>query len=131
MKNLADSKNSALSERRKTDREEMARRVIALVSQYENCTAEIDDTINHANTPHELWVRITAPRGVYVTFDLDGKSRQPDTFILSWNIRNLIEKIDACGNFIGFDVPANPTRFDPDAFTSGGNNSLSRSPRER
>lgn len=90
----------ALSERRKADREKMAKGLVA-VATAAGANAEIEEM-----GPGELWVQIRAPRGLGLTITLDGQSPQPDVHVLSWFMASNVD-----------------TRFS-DAFTRGGRVSL-------
>lgn len=72
--------SKVLSERRKADREEMAKGVEALLDEL---------GIEHEREemgPREIYIRITAPRGLCLTVDFDGDSWQPDVHVLSWHM---------------------------------------------
>lgn len=92
--------NRILSERRKADRAEMAKGLVA-VAIAAGAAAEIEEM-----GPGEVWIQIAAARGLRLTIILDRESPQPDVHVLSW--------------FMASDVD---TRF-ADAFTRAGRVSL-------
>jgi len=73
-----------LTERRKADREEMARLVVELVENYgQGATCEVEHI-----TPREVWVHITAKDArVTVDFDGDNSAALLDNYCIPWNIR--------------------------------------------
>lgn len=71
---------NALSVRRAKDRDAMGAYIVSIVQILPGCTAVIEPMPDR-----ELWVRISAPRGVGLTIDLDGTTSQPDTHVLSWH----------------------------------------------
>lgn len=79
-----------LTERRKADRAEMARRVIEC-AKARGAGAEIDDIFNGSD--RELWVNIRTVRGLCLTLDFDGDSPQPDTHVMSWHMAT---DVDTC-----------------------------------
>lgn len=76
-----------LSERRATDRAEMARRVATLVT---TCGATFERTAgksgSHFPGPRAVHVYVRAARGLCVRVKFDGDSSQPDTHVLSWHV---------------------------------------------
>jgi len=79
----------ALTERRKADREEMARRVIECALAH-GASAEINP--DHLGA-RAVWVTIRAPRGLCLTLDFDGDSSQPDMHVMSWHMAT---DVDTC-----------------------------------
>lgn len=71
-----------LTERRKADREEMAKRLIPIIVAT-GATVERDD--DPPLSPRAIWLKIKAARGLCLTIDLDGNSPQPGTHVLSWH----------------------------------------------
>lgn len=72
-----------LTERRKADREIMAREVVALATSLGAQAA-----ILPGFTARELCVHIETPQGLRLSVDFDGNSPhvRPDTYVLSWYI---------------------------------------------
>lgn len=76
---------TTLTERRKADRTEMARRLaVAVVAVGGTIASDIDWTRFHPG--RAMMLRITAPGGAIISVDFDGKSVQPDTFVQTWNL---------------------------------------------
>jgi hypothetical protein len=72
--------SKVLSERRKADREEMAKRVEALLN-------ELGVAYESSEHEREINIDVHGPRGLCVLVDFDGASWQPDVHVLSWHIR--------------------------------------------
>lgn len=76
--------NPALSERRAGDRNKMAAAIEQLVVE---CGASfIRATGEDDPGPNEININVTAPGGLRLLVDFDGKSAQPDVHVLSWNM---------------------------------------------
>lgn len=74
---------SNLSETRKADRQKMAEMVIKLARRL-GAKADFNEVFK--DHPSEVWVDIEAPGGLQLTIDFDGKSWQPNTYVLSWHM---------------------------------------------
>lgn len=72
--------NKPLSERRKQDREELARIVTHIATQA-GATVEPEE-----GSPREIRLKIQAVGGLGLTLDFDGDSLQPDVYVLSWHM---------------------------------------------
>lgn len=76
--------NSVLNERRACDRKKMAEAIEKLVvecgSTFIRAAGEDDPG------PHEININITAPEGLQLLVDFDGKSPQPNVHVLSWHM---------------------------------------------
>lgn len=73
-----------LSERRKADRAEMAKRVKEMASEFD-VPATIDPD-PYPLGPRETWVIIKPTNGPHLSLDFDGASSQPNVFVLSWHM---------------------------------------------
>ena len=73
-----------LTERRKADRDEMAKRIQALAASYGIPTTRDPDP--YPLGERETWVFIKPENGPHLTLDFDGDSWQPDVFVLSWHM---------------------------------------------
>jgi hypothetical protein len=72
-----------LSERRATDRAEMARRIESLVTE---CGATFERTEGGDYPgPRAIQIYVRAARGLCVRVEFDGASTQADTHVLSWH----------------------------------------------
>lgn len=78
-----------LSETRKADRQRMAELVIQLARRL-GAKADYHDVFK--DRPNEVWVVIEAPGGLQLTVDFDGKSWQPNTYVLSWHMSHTSDK---------------------------------------
>lgn len=74
---------------RRQDRLVMAGDIRAIVSRGWTITDE------EKEGTRELWIELKGPRGLSLTIDLDGDSRQQrqGTFVLSWHIDGLWERV--------------------------------------
>lgn len=73
-----------LSERRSADRKKMAAAVAALVIE---CGATADQEENGSYPgPQAIQLRVKAAQGLQVTVEFDGKSCQPNVYVLSWHM---------------------------------------------
>jgi len=86
-----------LSERRKADRKRMLDLMIKLCDELK-VPFTIERELNR-----RAEIRITGPTGLSATLDFDGKSCQPDTFVVSWHMdigpaydRETIIRADFC-----------------------------------
>jgi hypothetical protein len=70
-----------LSEKRAGDREKMAKAIAELV-------VECGATFEREDYPErrEIYLRVTAPGGLQVLVDFDGRSPQMDVHVLSWHM---------------------------------------------
>lgn len=66
-----------LTERRKADRAEMVRHVFDIAARH-GATAEVETLLG------EEIVTVKADRGLCASVSFDGKSPQPDVFVVSW-----------------------------------------------
>jgi hypothetical protein len=73
-----------LSERRKADRAAMAVRLTDAITEAGG-TVQPDPQWNRA-VIHALMLLITAPGGAFVHVEFNGKSIQPNTYVVTWNI---------------------------------------------
>jgi len=79
-----------LTERRKADREEMARQIRALCVEL---GAECDET----PLPRGVALEIEAPGGLCVHLLLEGDSCQPDVHVIPWHTRGAARLVPALG----------------------------------
>lgn len=87
-----------LSVSRMKDRMLMAEQIMNL--SREGWTIEIDKDLSNS---HEIWLRLSGPKGLSLAIDLDGKSNQQkeNVFVLSWY----------------FDGPDNDAKLNPLVWT--------------
>lgn len=83
---------TSLTEGRKADRAEMAKRTQELVHRL-GCTS----TCKHGTeggypAMHCIQVRVEAPRGLCVMLEFDKNSWQPDVHVMSWHIPSMTSK---------------------------------------
>lgn len=76
-----------LTERRKADRIKMADQVVAICWKFGIGATAIPHGECYVG-PHATMVKIKGPRGLCLNLDFDGKSGQPDVFVLPWHIRS-------------------------------------------
>lgn len=70
------------TERRKADREAMAKHVIELAVQ-RGASVSVNEIMTR---DRRIQVDIEGSQGITLSVDFDGESWQPDTFVLTWNI---------------------------------------------
>lgn len=80
------------TERRKSDRAKMADAVAEIAREY-GATATIEPEGSNDICPRRVMIRIEAQRGLCLNLDFDGKSCQPDVYVLSWHFNH---DTDAC-----------------------------------
>jgi hypothetical protein len=75
---------TVLSERRASDRKTMAAALETLILE---CGATFERLEGPGfASPHEIMLEVTAPGGLRVPIELDGKSPQPDVHVLTWHM---------------------------------------------
>ena len=70
-----------LTESRKADRATMS-------AEIERIAVEHGASFERIETGREIMIDICGARGLCLSMDLDGDSRQPDTHVLAWYVRN-------------------------------------------
>lgn len=73
------------TERRKADRAKMAQELADLAIEC-GASARIEEAWPGGSDPRCTMVYIDGPRGLRVSIDFDGRSAQPDVYVISWNI---------------------------------------------
>ena len=73
-----------LTEKRKSDRAEMARQLSALALSFDFGAVIYPEPTFLRD--HRTTVALEFPRGLRLNVDFDGKSCQPDIFVLSWHM---------------------------------------------
>lgn len=95
-----------LSEKRAADRSFMADAIEKLVTE---CGATFERLAPDCVGPHEIFIEVTAPGGLRVTVDFDGKSDTPNVHWLAWHMHYDSNKRLNNATF-GGDVNANHKR---------------------
>lgn len=99
-----------LTERRKADREEMARQIRALCAEL---GAEVDETA----LPRGVAIEIEAPGGLCVHVLFEGDSCQPDVHVIPWFTRSGARLVPAFGE-------VNPHHFGKATHVAHGSEAL-------
>lgn len=76
---------TALTERKKADRAQMATAVAMLAASL-GAAVEIEREGENSICPRRVMVGIRAARGLCVSVDFDGQSCQPDVHVISWHM---------------------------------------------
>lgn len=82
----------ALSEKRKADRAQMVKKLVAIVAEC-GATYDVRPEGFDSYSPRRVLIGINGARGLGCGIDFDGQSVQPNIFVNGWNIGT---KSDAC-----------------------------------
>lgn len=104
-----------LSERRKADRETMATRVMEIAAECGTAAERLGE--GDCDARNEAVVKLVAPGGLCLTVDFDGKSIQPDVFVMSWHMHYKSNNLLNEGTFGG---NVNPHHFAKATYIGNG-----------
>lgn len=89
---------------RAADRRRIADQLVEIAAKHGAHAVKAEG--RHYPGPRAILVRIETPEGLEVGIDLDGSSREPDTFVLPWYVghRHKVEMTPALGTVAGAEV---------------------------